>query len=197
MVNPFLPFKLKELCQKGVRDERPKGKANMNTAKRSKLFFEKMQIRIFSIPITDNGEMQAEMNRFLSASRVLEIEQRFYQNDKSAFWSFCVRYLNSNTGSFQQQLTKQKVDYKELLNEDEFTIFSKLRESRKIIAAIDAVPAYAVFTDEELAGIARLPVLEVSKLISVKGIGDKKVEKYGNQLIELFKSKIVKDEKGE
>lgn len=65
----------------------------MNTAKRSKLFFEKMQIRIFNIPITDNGEMQAEMNRFLSASKVLEIEQRFYQNDKSAFWSFCVRYL--------------------------------------------------------------------------------------------------------
>lgn len=163
---------------------------------RSKIFL-KMQIRIFNIPITDNGEMQAEMNRFLSASKVLEIEQRFYQNDKSAFWSFCVRYLNNNTGSFQQQSTKQKVDYKELLNENEFAIFSKLRECRKIIAANDAVPAYAVFTDEELAGIARLPVLEVSKLISVKGIGDKKVEKYGNKLIELFKSKIVKDETGE
>ncbi len=53
-----------------------------------------MQIRIFSIPITDNGEMQAEMNRFLAASRVLEIEQRFYQNEKGAYWSFCVRYLN-------------------------------------------------------------------------------------------------------
>jgi len=161
-----------------------------------------MQIRIFNIPITDNGEMQAEMrcielvemNKFLAASRVLEIEQRFYQNDKSAFWSFCVRYLNSNTGSFQQQLTKQKVDYKELLNENEFAIFSKLRECRKIIAAKDAVPAYAVFTDEELAGIARLPIIEVGKLISVKGIGDKKVEKYGSQLIELFKSKIEKDE---
>lgn len=156
-----------------------------------------MQIRIFSIPITDNGEMQAEMNRFLAAGKVLEIEQRFYQNERGAYWNFCVRYLNGNTGSFQQQSTKQKIDYKELLNEDEFTIFSKLREYRKIIAANDAVPAYAVFTDEELAGIARLPVLEVSKLISVKGIGDKKVEKYGNQLIELFKSKIEKGEKGE
>ncbi len=161
-----------------------------------------MQIRIFNIPITDNGEMQAEMrcieltemNRFLTSNRVLEIEQRFYQNGQSAFWSFCVRYLNSNTGSFQQQSSKQKVDYKELLNENEFAIFSKLRECRKTIAANDAVPAYAVFTDEELAGIARLPVLEVGKLISITGIGDKKVEKYGNQLIELFKSKVTKDE---
>ncbi|HOY39026.1 MAG TPA: hypothetical protein PLK75_06975 [Bacteroidales bacterium] len=42
-----------------------------------------MQIRIFNIPISDNGEMEAEMrcielvemNRFLAASKVLEIEQ--------------------------------------------------------------------------------------------------------------------------
>ncbi len=156
-----------------------------------------MQIRIFNIPLTDNGELLAELNRFLCGQKVLEVEQQFYQNGKGAFWSFCVRYLNSNTGSFQQQSSKQKVDYKELLNENEFTIFSKLRECRKILAANDAVPAYAVFTDEELAGIARLPVIEVGKLISVKGIGDKKVEKYGNQLIELFKSKMVEDEKGE
>jgi superfamily II DNA helicase RecQ len=135
-----------------------------------------------------------EMNRFLSNNRVLEIEQHFFQNNGGAYWSFCVRYLNSNTVSFQKQSTKQKVDYKELLNEDEFAIFSKLRECRKILAANDAVPAYAVFTDEELAGIARLPVLEVGKLIAVKGIGDKKVEKYGSQLIELFNSKIEKDE---
>lgn len=159
--------------------------------------FFKMQVRIFTLPISDNGDLQAEMNRFLAVSRVLEIEQHFFQNEKGAYWTFCIRYLNTNAVSFSQQSTKQKIDYKERLSENEFAIFSKLREYRKIIAANDAVPAYAVFTDDELAGIARLPVLEVSKLIAVKGIGDKKVEKYGNQLIDLFQSKIVKDEKGE
>lgn len=157
-----------------------------------------MQIRVFNIPISDTGEMQAEMNRFLAGQRILEVEQRFYQNEKGSYWSFCVRYLISNAGNFQQQQSaKQKIDYKELLNENEFAIFSKLRECRKIIAANDAVPAYAVFTDEELAGVARLPSIEVSKLIAVKGIGDKKVEKYGSQLIELFKSKNENDETGE
>ena len=156
-----------------------------------------MLIRVFNIPIGDTGEMQTELNRFLSCNRVLEIEQHFYQNEKGAYWSFCVRYLNSNTGGYQLQSTKQKVDYKELLNENEFAIFSKLRECRKIIAANDAVPAYAVFTDEELAGIARLPVIEVGKLISVKGIGDKKVEKYGKSILELFTSLTAANEKGE
>ena len=156
-----------------------------------------MQIRVFNIPIGDTGEMQAEMNRFLASNRVLEIEQHFYQNEKGAYWSFCVRYLISNTGGFQTKLSKQKLDYKELLNENEFAVFSKLRVCRKTLAANNAIPAYAVFTDEELAGIARLPSIELSKLISVKGIGDKKVEKYGKPLLDLYTPLIKANEKGE
>ncbi len=156
-----------------------------------------MQIRIFSIPITDNGEMQAEMNRFLAGHRVLEIEQHFYQNEKGAIWSFCVRFIQGSSANYSNPFVKSKTDYKEILSEQEFAVFSKLRECRKILAANDAVPAYAVFTDEELAGIARLPVIEVGKLISVKGIGDKKAEKYGKQLLELFDTKQAANEKGE
>ena len=156
-----------------------------------------MQIRVFNIPIGDTGEMQTELNRFLSGNRVLEIEQRFYQNEKGAYWCFCVRYLNSTTFPSQMPSAKNKTDYKEVLSEKEFTVFSILRECRKTLAANDAVPAYAVFTDEELAGIARLPVLEVGKLISVKGIGDKKVEKYGKPLLDLFTSFTEANEKGE
>ncbi|MDD3858959.1 MAG: HRDC domain-containing protein [Bacteroidales bacterium] len=139
--------------------------------------------------ILENEEGISEMNRFLAGQKVLEIQQQFYQNANEAYWSFCVRYLTKSTESFTGQSQKTKVDYKEILNESEFLIFSKLRECRKIIAANEAVPAYAVFTDEELSSIARLPILEASNLISIKGIGDKKVEKYGNQLIELLKSK--------
>ncbi len=146
------------------------------------------------MPITDNGAMLAEMNRFLAGQKVLEVEQRFFQNEKGAYWSFCVRYLSGDASVFPSQMNKQKVDYKEVLNENEFVVFSKLRECRKIIATSDAMPAYAVFTDEELAGIARLPVLEANKLLSVRGIGDKKVEKYGNQLLALFNSKMIENE---
>ena len=152
-----------------------------------------MQIRLFNIPITDTGELLNEMNCFLAGNKVLEVEQRFFNNEKGAYWCFCIRYLN-NTGaaSFNKSASnnKEKTDYKLVLSEQEFFVFSKLRECRKIIAAADAVPAYAVFTDEELAGIARLPLLEVPKLISVKGIGDKKVAKYGAQIVELFKSAL-------
>jgi len=143
-----------------------------------------MQIKIFNVPLTDNGESIAEMNRFLSGHKVLEVEQRFFQNEKGGCWSFCVRYLPS-VSNFQNAI-KEKIDYKQVLSEAEFAVFSKLREIRKQIATNDAVPAYAVFTDEELAGITKLPVIEENKLMTVKGIGEKKVAKYGKQFIEMF-----------
>jgi len=155
-----------------------------------------LQVRIFNIPVSDDGTLTNAMNSFLSNHRVLEIEQHFYNGVEGFCWSFCVRYLNTLSGTKTQQQIKPKVDYKLVLTEPEFAVFSKLRECRKEIAANDSVPAYAVFTDEELSGIAKLPVLEAEKLISIKGIGDKKVEKYGHQLINMYKSKIEKDEKG-
>jgi hypothetical protein len=35
------------------------------------------------------GEQEAELNRFLSSHKVLEVEQRFFQNEKGCYWSFC------------------------------------------------------------------------------------------------------------
>jgi superfamily II DNA helicase RecQ len=144
-----------------------------------------MQIKIINVPLTDDGAMQAELNRVLASNRVLEVEQRFFQNEKGGCWSFCVRYI------VQTEISqiKEKVDYKQVLSEKEFAVFASLREIRKQIAAQDAVPAYAVFTDEELANISRLPDLEASKLISIKGIGDKKVQKYGKQIIDMYNQK--------
>lgn len=137
------------------------------------------------------------MNRLLASQKMLEIEKHLYQSEQEAFWSFSIRYIQSNTANFQNNNNKNKIDYKEVLTESEFNIFSKLRECRKKVASNDAVPAYAVFTDEELAGIAKLPNIEVNTLNLVKGIGDKKVDKYGKQILELYYSKTELNEKGQ
>jgi superfamily II DNA helicase RecQ len=145
-----------------------------------------MQLKIINVPLVDDGSMQSELNRFLAANRVLEVEQRFFQNEKGGCWSFCIRYIVQAGGMPFVVGSKEKIDYKNVLNEKEFAVFASLREIRKQLATQDAVPAYAVFTDEELAGIARLPKLEISKLTSIKGIGEKKVQKYGKLIIELY-----------
>ena len=80
---------------------------------------------------------------------------------------------------------KEKVDYKNVLEAPVFEVFSKLRVLRKQIAENDAVPAFAVFTDAELASIAKLESITPKTLLTINGIGDKRVEKYGKLLCEM------------
>ena len=151
-----------------------------------------MQIRIFNIPLTDTGELLAELNRFMAGHKVLEVEQRFFQNEKGGCWSFCVRHIPTTLSGGQSSGSgKAKVDYKQVLSESEFTLFSRLREIRKVLSAEDGVPAYAVFTDEELAGIARLGEPTEKGMLSVPGIGEKKVARYGRQMIEMYNGKMA------
>jgi len=153
-----------------------------------------MQIRIFTIPSADSGSLQSEMNAFLSAHRVLEIEQKFFQNDNGGYWSFCVRYIDGGGGGggapYQGGYSGKKVDYREVLNERDFSVFSKLRAIRKELAAADGSPAYVVFTDEELANIARLPELTEKAVLEIQGIGEKKLARYGKAMLEKYNALV-------
>ena len=155
-----------------------------------------MQIRIFTIPLFDNTELTEEMNAFLRGHKVLTLDRQQITLGEQAFWTFCVSYLPSQTNSnMGQTQTKQaKTDYKEILDEETFAVFSQLRTLRKQLADKEGVPAYAIFTDAELSEIAKLEEIEPNKLKLIQGIGQKKVEKYGIALCEKYK-KLTKPEK--
>lgn len=137
-----------------------------------------MRFKIFSIPIIGGSQIEQELNAFLSSKRVLEVEKQLISQGNSAFWSFCITYIEG--GDFP---VKGKVDYKELLDEASFRRFSRMREIRKRLAQEEGVPAYAVFTDEELAAMAKVENLTAVKMKGIKGIAEKKLEKYGRHFI--------------
>lgn len=147
-----------------------------------------MQIKLFTIPIGDSGAAVEEMNRFLRGNKILEVQNQLISNAHGACWCFCIRYIERTFTPGNE--TKAKVDYKTVLDEATFQKFSKLREIRKKVAADEGVPAFAVFTDEELAGLAKLDMITEKTMLSVKGIGDKKVERYAK----YFVTRSTKDE---
>ncbi len=139
-----------------------------------------MQIKIFTIPILGGEALNEEMNRFLRAKKVLQVESQLVQHDQGGFWSFCVRYVEQ---VYESPAQKGKVDYKEVLDKASFERYSKLRELRNRLAQEEAIPAFAIFSNEELAGLAKLQRITLSNMKSIKGIGDKKVEKYGQYFV--------------
>lgn len=139
-----------------------------------------MQIKIFTIPILGGESMVAEMNTFLRSQKILQIESQFADHPHGSYWSFCVRYIEGASRGFSK---KGKTDYKEVLDEDSFERFSKLREIRRQISKEEAIPAYAIFTDEELSKLAQVVHLTTSSMKEIKGIGTKKIEKYGERFL--------------
>ena len=81
------------------------------------------------------------------------------------------------------------MDYKEILPPADFVTFARLREVRKELAKAEQVPAYAIFTNEQLAEIAKILPVSAHALSKIEGVGESRVEKYGGQFL-----KVLKDE---
>lgn len=144
-----------------------------------------MQIKVFTIPAFDSNNATDELNKFLRTQRVLEVQQEFVAAQNGAYWCYSIKYLQANSNTSYHN-KREKIDYRKVLDTKTFLIFEKLRTIRKEIAKKDAVPAYAVFIDAELSEIAKLKEITPENVKTIKGIGDKRVEKYGVLLTKMY-----------
>ncbi len=150
-----------------------------------------MQVKIFDISSRGGEESIEQMNKFIRGHKVLDIDRQFYvSSDNVGHWSVFVTYLSQSGTEGSVQTSRPKVDYKEVLSQEEFERFAKLRSIRKILAESDAVPAYAVFTDAELAQISKLSEINGTTLLTLTGVGEKRIEKYGVLLCERFNEQV-------
>ncbi len=148
-----------------------------------------MQIKLFTIPINSIEDYNEELNKFLGTHKIVEIEKHLLQTANTYSWCFYISYIKNNYTD-EQKKSKGRIDYMKTLDSVSFAKFSKLRDIRKKIAIENAVSAYIVFTDAELAEMTKLPEITIQKIKRIKGIGDKKAEKYGNKLIENYYKKV-------
>jgi superfamily II DNA helicase RecQ len=145
-----------------------------------------MQVKIFNIPVPGGEAFLEDMNVFLKSRKILSAENEFVTTPSGVFCCFVVRYIGTYTGSginMGNVTERIKVDYREVLDTDTFGRFSNLREIRKRISQEEGIPAFAVFTDIELAELAKIEVLTSETMMTVKGIAEKRMEKFGNRFI--------------
>ena len=66
------------------------------------------------------------------------------------------------------------------------TLFQKLRELRLSIARENSLPPYMVFNDRTLRDMARLRPITDAQFLAVNGVGDSKLAKYGKRFMEAI-----------
>lgn len=146
-----------------------------------------MQQKVFTVPMMGGDEANEELNRYLRGQRVVSVDKEFCIVGGAGYWTFCVTVADGPVRPVSSPGGRaEKVDYREVLDERSFAVFARLRAIRKLLAAEDAVPAYAVFTDAELAELSQVDPLDERSLAALPGIGSKRMEKYGREMLRRF-----------
>ena len=149
-----------------------------------------MAFQLFTFSLTAGSVEMETLNRFLRSHRVLHVERRLIELGAQSVWTFCVEYLETpeSGGPISSKPSRESVDYRAVLPPAEFAVFSRLRVLRKELADREAIPPYAVFTNEQLAQMVKIPSPSLTSLQSIAGVGEAKVSKFGAALLGVLSS---------
>lgn len=155
-------------------------------------------LHFFIVPALTPQAAQAELNAFLQQNRVVHVEKQWVADAAASFWSLCVTVVDG-PGPLPANLRAPgqgarggggtagggKIDYREVLNEADFTVFAELRNLRASIAQAEGVPPYALFSNEQLASMVRQRVATAEQLRAIDGVGEARVAKYAERFLAL------------
>jgi hypothetical protein len=107
-----------------------------------------MPFEFIQIPANGQGNAKEELNKLLRGGRIASVRKEFVANGEDSFWAFCIEFLDGSLAVMDKgrsATSGPKIDYKEVLNEADFAVFSRLRDLRKVISDKEAIPAYLIF----------------------------------------------------
>lgn len=170
-----------------------------------------MKCETFKIQLQDETGNLSEMKlgKFLEN---LNVHQIFASVVNNEFWSVLVFY-DDNTSSIEtpppiQKQTSAPVNFDEnftpkttvakpakleaappepiVLNAEEEKIYGVLREWRNEKAGLDGLPPYMIAHNDSLMTMAKTNPKTLDELIQIKGFGEKRAQKYGDELLQIL-----------
>ncbi|ESQ14222.1 MAG: HRDC domain-containing protein [Thiohalocapsa sp. PB-PSB1] len=149
-----------------------------------------MHYRIFRVRAIDPDADIAALNAYLASHPVLSVDRQLIDAGANSFWSFCVAVADAGTSASVDDKTgkRPRIDYREVLSPEHFTIYDRLRTLRNRLAEQQGCAPYAIFTNEQLAAMAKLPKPSKEALASIEGIGDKRLAQYADQFLAELKA---------
>lgn len=149
-----------------------------------------MAYRTFSLPVRDDGSAAEELNQFLRSHRILQVTSHCVTEGPNSFWSFLVEYHDpaSPQPPRASMKSKSRIDYRDVLSAEDFAVFSRLRDWRRDVSQREAIPAYTVFDNDQLARMVTTRTSTKAELAAIQGIGQARLDKYGDSVLAFLAS---------
>jgi len=127
-----------------------------------------------------------ELNAFLKSHRIINVEKKLLDGERGTGWAFLIEYANNDGRPGGAAGQASRVDYREILGPAEYALYHKLRAARKDLAEKSGIPVYAVFTNDQLAAMAKKPARTLKELSAIPGVGEGRVKQYGQALLDVL-----------
>lgn len=151
-----------------------------------------MKIRHFHIRLNKEyvHEDENSVNSFLENVNVKKTTTQYVTAGQTGYWSILVFYeeLENIEAQLISETVKNAPFDPSSLNGDERNRYEALRIWRADTAAKDNFPNYIVASNAQLGAIAKLNPSGVEQLASIKGFGERKMKKYGDEIIAVLNS---------
>ena len=143
-----------------------------------------MNIRVFNIRL--NKEFcitdQNRMNEFLDSVEVKLTSTNFVTTGTNDYWSAVVFYDSKNKTEKQKE---EKSTFEDL-SQQEKEIFSALKQWRNDLARDLGWSAFRICHNAHLMAIAEAKPETIEELVKVKGFGEVRTEKYGEDILAVL-----------
>lgn len=144
-----------------------------------------MAFKIITLPFEKKAQCFFEdaLNAFCLNKIILAKKIRFFQDQNGAYWTVLIEYNE----------VLEKIQAAENLPEADKLLFERLREWRKGKADEKGFPVYVVCNNAQLRDIALTKPATKEDLKKVKGFGQKKIEDYGDDVLNITRAFTVSD----
>jgi superfamily II DNA helicase RecQ len=148
-----------------------------------------MKVKVFQLRLT-NDNLQSDqdiLNNFLNSVTVKKTATELIQGQSNC-WSILVFYEDHK--SEMQVLASDKIMVQDTtdLSGDEKAIFETLKQWRQDKAAELSVANYMICHNSELMSVAKVKPQTLPDLIKIKGFGEQKISRYGDDILAVLNS---------
>lgn len=147
-----------------------------------------MKVRNFIIRLAADQltEDESQLNNFLETVDFVKSDTHFVEG-KDSYWSVLVHYKESSkteTGSGERnEIVEQG------LNSQQKELYNSLKQWRLEKSQKLKIPTYAICHNSELLNVILREAKTPTDLRSIKGFGELKVEKYGDEILSIINAK--------
>ncbi len=150
-----------------------------------------MKIKIFYIRLSKEhiSSDEEQLNDFLKNKKIVNTFAELVKTGKVNFWSVLVAYSEKeNLKKANEKPEKLSFPTDTKLTEVELNIYNALKQWRTDKAKTENISSFVIAYDTELITIAKVGIKDIEDFNNIKGFGEKKIAKYGEEIIALLSS---------